>query len=78
MGVKCYKRVKYLYLRFLTSFFFLETIHALDMCTCIFTPIQQPLSPAVLQDVSPDDGAQVEITAGLSDFAGSFKANGQE
>ena len=36
------------------------------------------LSPAVLQDVSPDDGAQGEITAGLSEFAGSFKADGRK
>lgn len=35
-------------------------------------------SPAVLQDVSPDDGAQEEITTGLSGFAGSFKADGRK
>lgn len=35
-------------------------------------------SPAMLQDVSPDNGAQEEITAGLSGFAGSFKADGRK
>lgn len=29
------------------------------------------------QDVSPDDGAQEEVTDGLSRFAGSFKADGK-
>lgn len=28
------------------------------------------------QDISPDDEAQVELTAGLSRFAGAFKAKG--